>query len=193
MHTILNSLSPLKELSLTKGDTLFRIGDAVKYFYIIKSGRIRMSRLTLNGKETVMYEARGNDSFAEASLFSEHYHCNAIALEQSTITVFDKANLLYSLSHNPELNQSMLKMLANQVQLLRSQLELHNIKSAHERVYHFLSLNADDNGIIHLSSSLKDIAMQLGLAHETFYRALSTLEKNALINRTKEGEISLCL
>lgn len=189
MNNIFDSFTAVKQITLEKDEYLFHQGDEVKYLYLINDGRIRMLRLTLDGKESVMYEGSSGDTFAEASLFAEHYHCDAIAVQKSTIDVFKKSTLLDNLKNNPQLSTIYMSLFARQVQQLRTHLELRNIKSAHERIYQYFILNTDSTGKVVLTSSLKDLARQLGLAHETFYRALSTLEKDKLISREDDGNI----
>lgn len=189
MNNIFDSFTPVKQITLEKNEYLFHQGDEVKYLYLINDGRIRMLRLTLDGKESVMYEGSSGDTFAEASLFAEHYHCDAIAVQKSTIDVFKKSTLQDNLKNNPQLSTTYMSLFARQVQQLRTHLELRNIKSAHERIYQYFVLNTDSTGKVVLTSSLKDLAHQLGLAHETFYRALNTLEKDKLISREDDGNI----
>lgn len=193
MNNIFTSISADKQITLSKGEFLFHAGDSVENFYLVIQGRIRMSRLTLDGKESIMYEGIAGETFAEASLFSDKYHCDAVAVEDGTLDVFNKAHFLTSLENNPQLSQTYMAMLARQVQQLRTQIELRNINSAHERTYKFLVLNADTTGLVTLHTSLKDIALQLGLAHETFYRSLSKLEKEELITRQPNGDIFICI
>lgn len=176
-------------IHLLKGEYLFHQGDEVKFLYKIQTGRIRLQRFTMDGKESVMYEGVANESFAEASLFSNHYHCDAIVMQKSTIEAYVKQELLMEIQSNPAGNQAYMAQLARQIQRLRTDLELRNINSAHERIYHFLILNADDTGKVTLDSSLKDLARQLGLAHETLYRALARLEKDQRILRDAKGGI----
>ncbi len=54
---------------------------------------------------------------------------------------------------------------------LRTRIEQRNIRSARERVRHFLILNAKANGrVFELRGTLKDLAAELGLTHEALYR-----------------------
>ena len=191
MKNIFDTITPIKQVTLTKNTYLFHQGDTVKFLFRIKEGQIRLLRLTLDGKESIMYEGGSGEMFAEPSLFSETYHCDAIAMQDSKLDVFEKKQFLATLMENNDLSLAYTAMLARQVQKLRTHVELRNVKSAHERVYQFLVLEADPSGQIVLMSSLKNLARQLGLAHETFYRALSKLEKAHLIQRQKDGGILL--
>ena len=68
---------------------------------------------------------------------------------------------------------------------LRTRLEQRNIRSARERVRHFLALNAGEDGrTVDLSgATLKEVAAELGLSHEALYRTLSALERAGEITR----------
>ena len=68
---------------------------------------------------------------------------------------------------------------------LRTRLEQRNIRSARERVRHFLALNVGDDGrTVDLSGvTLKEVAAELGLSHEALYRTLSALERAGEIRR----------
>src|SRR5664280_172408 len=61
-----------------------------------------------------------------------------------------------------------------------------NIRSARERVRHFLSVNAGADGrTVDLQGTLKDLAAELGLTHEALYRTLAKLERSGEIKRAK--------
>jgi CRP-like cAMP-binding protein len=63
-------------------------------------------------------------------------------------------------------------------------LERHNLRSARERVRHYLA--ADANGdIVVLPGTVKDLAGELGLTHEALYRTLSEMEGEGEIARLK--------
>jgi CRP-like cAMP-binding protein len=82
-------------------------------------------------------------------------------------------------------------MLARQVMGLRTRIEQRNIRSARERVRHYLVLNAGNDGrTVELGGTLKDIAGELGLTHEALYRTLAALERSGEIRRDR-GKIRL--
>ena len=74
---------------------------------------------------------------------------------------------------------------------LRTRIEQRNIRSARERVRHYLALNAGADGrTVALAGTLKDLAAELGLTHEALYRTLAALERSGAIKRGK-GKIVL--
>jgi CRP-like cAMP-binding protein len=179
------------ERTLKSGDILFRLGDKTAGLYEVLAGRVRLSRVDRSGREVVLFVAGAGDTIAEASLFSPAYHCDAIASSDATVRLYPKAAVLASFEKDPKAAQTFTATLARQVMNLRTRLEQRNIRSARERVRHFLALNTGADGrTVALRDSLKDLAAELGLTHEAFYRTLATLERAGEIRRAR-GKITL--
>ncbi len=179
--------TPKAEVStqrLLKGETLFYQGDHTAAIFIVITGRIRLLRHLADGNAIPLYFANDGETFSEAALFSDVYHCDAIAEKNTEIEIHPKKALLDAFAVNPDLAMTFMAHLARQVINLRSRLEIRNIRSAEERVIQFLKLEISDPGnSITFASPLKDIAASIGLSHEAFYRVLSTLEREGKIVR----------
>lgn len=174
----------VRQKSLKKGEALFRQGDEAFAIFALRKGRVRLMRYLADGSSVCLYTAHAGDTFSEAALYSPHYHCDAIADLESEIEVHPKAALLAAFARDPDAAQAFSAQLARQVIGLRAHLELRNIRSAKDRVLHYLMLNAVDRGQrVIFKQPLKDIAQDIGLTHEAFYRALAELEKEQLISR----------
>ncbi|HVV60712.1 MAG TPA: Crp/Fnr family transcriptional regulator [Pseudolabrys sp.] len=172
------------ERKLAAGETLFHLGDKTAGLCEIVSGRMRLARVDRAGHEIVLHVAGPGDVIAEASLFSPSYHCDAIASTDAVVRVYPKAATLAAFDKDPKAARAFSAMLARQVMNLRTRLEQRNIRSARERVRHFLVLSAGDDGrTVALRGPLKEIAAQLGLTHEAFYRTLAALERAGEIRR----------
>lgn len=92
--------------------------------------------------------------------------------------------ILEDLRSHPEKTEQLIALLASQVRTLRTKLEIRNILSARERILQFFYLSAHpDTGEIFLDISLKNLAEELGLAHETLYREMAKLDKEGIIKR----------
>lgn len=74
--------------------------------------------------------------------------------------------------------------MAHQVIESRQRLELMKIRSAKDRVILYLDLHAGADGSVTLKSELQDIASELGLTREAFYRTLASLEHAGAIQRS---------
>lgn len=141
-------------------------------------------RFGREGEAIAIHRAFSGECFAEASLFSETYHCDAVAVMNSQIVRLDKAMTLEWLNNDPAFSQAFNAHLAHQVQSYRRLLELRSIRSAKERVY-----VAIQEGL--LKGQINSFAAQIGLTHEATYRALSSLVKSGRLDRKARGQFIL--
>jgi CRP-like cAMP-binding protein len=176
---------------LKSGEPLFRLGDKTGGLFEVIAGRVRMTRVDSSGRETVLYVAEPGETMAEASLFSPVYQCDAIASSDATVRVYPKAVVLSAFARDPKAAQAFTATLARQVMGLRTRLARRDIRSARDRLRHFLALNVGADGrTVELPGTVKDLAAELGLTHEALYRTLAALEKVGEIRRTR-GRIAL--
>jgi len=176
---------------LKSGEALFRLGDKTTGFCEVIAGRVRMCRVDRSGREVILFVAGPGETIAEASLFSTVYHCDAIASTDALVRIYPKQALLAAFEKDRKAAQAFAATLARQVMNLRTRIEQRNIRSARERVRHYLGLNADAGGSsVSLPGTLKDLAAELGLTHEALYRTLAALERSGEIKRSK-GKIAL--
>jgi CRP/FNR family transcriptional regulator, dissimilatory nitrate respiration regulator len=180
------------ERRLAAGDSLFRQGERTAGLYEVIKGRLRLARPNLDGSEIVLYVAAAGETIAEASLFSPTYHCDAIAVTDAAVRLYPKAPMLAEFQRSPEAAKKYMAMLAGEVMNLRTRLEQRNIRSAHDRVRHYLVVNAAPDGrTVQLRGTLKELAAELGLTHEVVYRVLSELAADGEIGRLEGGIIRL--
>jgi CRP-like cAMP-binding protein len=176
---------------LAAGEILFRQGDRAAAIYKVESGRLRLVRRTQDDHLVILHTARRGEFFAEASLFADSYHCDALAAAPSRIRVYPKATVMAALRAEPALAEAFMARLAHQLQDLRARMELRNIRSARERVLQYLRLRAGLRGrSIAIEGQLQDIAAEIGMTREALYRNLATLEAEGSLTRL-DSEIVL--
>jgi CRP-like cAMP-binding protein len=179
------------ERRLEAGQPLFRTGGRTLGLCEIVSGTVRLVRVDRGGREVLLHRAVAGDTIAEASLYASTYHCDAIATTDATVRLYPKAAVLAELERNPAASQAFAAMLAHQVMTLRTRLEQRNIQSARDRIRHYLAVNAGADGCtVALPGTLKDLASELGLTHEAFYRTLADMASEGEIERSP-GTITL--
>lgn len=174
----------LEKRSLARNELLFRQGDKVHAIYFIEEGRLRLDRRTFDGRTLVFGTSRAGHFFVEAALFAEIFHCDAVATEPSRVRIYPKAAVLRALDTDPSSAVPFLKLMAHQVIEARQRLELMKIRSAKERVMLYLDLHSGADNSVRLQSELQDIANELGLTREAFYRTLASLERAGAIKRS---------
>jgi CRP-like cAMP-binding protein len=175
------------DYKLTAGESLFRLGDKTLGLCEVVAGHVRLARVDRSGREIVLHVAGPGETLAEASLFSPQYHCDAIANTDAIVRIYPRREMLAAFDENPKAARAFTETLAQQVMNLRTRLEQRNIRSARERVRHFLMLNVGaDRRTVKLRGTLKDLAAEIGLTHEALYRTLATLERSGEIARKGE-------
>jgi len=185
-ETLLTFLQTLTTPSLhpiVRGAFIFQPGDHSHVLHGIASGSNRMVRYNEAGEEIIIYRAGPGQTFAEAALFSDIFHCGAVAETDCQLLLFDKQKILTAMDNEPNILRQYNILLSHQVRDLRSLLEIRSIRSAPDRIMHYLRLQAAPDGCCVFSHSFKDLAGLLGLAHETLYRSLRKLEEEGAITR----------
>lgn len=177
--------APSAVRELAAGELLFRQGDPAAAIYRVESGRLRLIRRTIDDHLVILHTARRGEFFAEAALFAEAYHCDAVAAVPSRVRIHPKAMMMEALRADPALAEAFMARLARQLQDLRARMELRNIRSAKERVLQFLRLRAGQGRSIPIEGQLQDIAAEIGMTREALYRTLAVLEAEGRLNRTE--------
>src|SRR5215469_3215024 len=76
-----------RERKVAGGDIVFRSGDPVRSLFLVASGALRLTRTLPHGLQLTLQRAGPGAILAEASLFADEYHCDAVAVENSTLWV----------------------------------------------------------------------------------------------------------
>jgi len=163
---------------LKNGETLFRIGDLPRWMFFVLSGEIRLLRRSLGGGEVILQRC-GRGFFAEASLDSKAYPCDALSDGPSDILCFPLRGFRQALAI-PEFRDTWIAHLSREVRKLRAQTERLSLNGAGVRVLHYIESEGTDGAIL-LSRSRKAWAAELGLTHEALYRTLSRLQAEGLL------------
>ena len=171
---------------LAPGELLFRQGGPAVAIYKVESGRLRLIRRTVDDHLVILHTARRGEFFAEASLFADAYHCDAVAAVPSSVRVYPKQKAMEAMRKDPALAEAFMARLARQLQELRARMELRNIRSARDRVLQYLRLQAGVQGrSIPVKGQLQDIAAEIGMTREALYRTLAALETEGCLTRTE--------
>lgn len=175
-----NALGVLAErVDAEAGTNLFRIGDAVRYVYLVVRGEARLIRRAIHGQEIILQRSRCG-FIAEASLETKSYHCDAIAVEPTTLLRFPVTAFRSALDDEPIFSRGWQSLLAKEVRKLRAQCERLSLSSAADRINHYIE-SEGSNGVVSLTQTKKAWASELGLSHEALYRALRKMQDENLL------------
>lgn len=169
--------------TLRRGDILFGYGDRIDSLHRIVKGQLSLVHLLPDGSELVLMRVGAGQFIAECSICANEYTCEARADTESIITSLPMAEFDRCLIQDGSFARAWALDLARRLkdQFLRYQ--RLSLRSAHERILHFLYSEADTRGMVSLAGSYAGWAAELGLTKETLYRALAALEIEGKLKR----------
>lgn len=101
---------------LKKGQTLFKEGQTGDRLYLVKSGKVKLSHASGDGRESVFMVLGPGDMFGELSLFDPGPRTStAIAVTDSEILGLGHSDLKPWLQDRPEVAQALLQALAHRL------------------------------------------------------------------------------
>jgi CRP/FNR family transcriptional regulator, dissimilatory nitrate respiration regulator len=173
------------------GEAIFHAGSPTHSVFFVESGAVRLVRYGRAGEEIVLHDASAGEFFAEASLDSPRYHCDAVATEPTELLQVPAAAVRELLDCDRKFVHEWVGLLAQQLRAVRSRVERLSLKSAAERVLHLLiSEGRGPRCEVVLRGTLKDLSRELGLTHEVLYRTLAAMEREGVLERN-EGALRL--
>ncbi|GAB4371592.1 MAG: hypothetical protein Kow00121_13210 [Elainellaceae cyanobacterium] len=171
---------------LSNGQVLFHRNEEARVVYAVKSGQIRLLHYTQSGQAISHYAVRAGEICAEVVLFLDAYTCSAIAETPAQVLAFPKQAFLNMLQYDPDFTVAFIRQLSYRLHTTKTFVELRSIRSAQERVLHYLCLIAPpENNTVVLQQPLKGIAADLSISPEVLSRTLTQLESEGIIAREK--------
>lgn len=169
--------------ALDPGAYLFHRGDPVGFVFVVTEGTVELVRSQPDGKPIVLQRADRHAVLAEASLYSDTYHCDAIAAVPSDVIALSRATLLARLRDDSHFARLWLSHLAAEVQIARYRSEILSRNTVAERLNAWLTWRGID---LPPKGEWKGVAIQIGISPEALYRELSkrrSQEKNQSTDR----------
>jgi len=176
-------------LTLEKDQFVFHKGDVCKGFYVTVQGNIKISFLSMEGKEHVARIVGPGQTFAEAMAFLKKPSPATVQAITPARVLFLPSEVIFKcINENPACACSMLAGLSRRLHLMLMQLESVTLNSSQQRVIgfllqHFHASTDDTNKTqITLKATKSTIASHLNLTPETFSRILHKLSEEGLIS-----------
>jgi CRP-like cAMP-binding protein len=160
---------PNHPVTVRSGDSLFHLGDEVRFIYLVQTGCIHLTRFDASGGAAVMQRAIEGMLLAESSIFSDAYHCDAIAVADTDLLRIPRADLRRAAAADPRLMEAIARHLAREVQRARVRLEVLSKRTVRERLDAWLALG---DGQWPARGAMVTLAQDIGVSPEAFYREM---------------------
>ena len=175
-------------VNVRTGELVFREGQPCDGFYIVAEGAVRLYKIGPDGRERTLHVVRPPYAFAEAVMFGPGaFPASATAVEDSRLIRVQREPFLRMLREQPETAFRVIESLSGWMHRLLDQLENVTLLNARAKLTNYLlrkTCQESPDGTqyrVELTEPKKDIASHLGMAPETFSRALADLEARNLI------------
>lgn len=182
------------EKQINKGEMVVSEGDEGKGFFVIAEGRIKVFKVSAEGKEQILHIFEPGQPFGEVPVFAgQRFPANAQAIDKARLWFFPRAAIVDLITANPSLALNMLSEMSRKLRMFAVQIENLSLKEMPARLASYLIHLADEQGqdeTVTLKISKGQLASILGTIPETLSRIFAKLSATNLI-RVEGKKISL--
>ena len=198
----------LVDQTFNRSVTIFSEGDEAAGFYAVISGRIKIFKLSPEGKEQIIHIFGPGNIFGEVPVFAGgRFPAYAETIEKSRVFFFPRNSFIELIKKEPSLAMNMLAELSKKLRQLTRLIEELSLKEVPGRFAAYLLLMGERGGnpdIIDLDITKTQLAGLLGTIPETLSRMLGKminqriievngriikiLDRNALIEMSEGGK-----
>src|SRR5690606_3143754 len=178
------------------GQIIYSPGDSANSIHIISRGKVRIYRLSENGREQLIRLLLPGEFTGELALFKEgFYEAYAESLEDTKVCMIHHDDLKNLLKNYPAISIKMLSVLAKRLSISEQQSTWMSTETSKERLMNFLirsaTLNKSGEMVVYLPMPKKDLASYLGTTPETLSRQFTILKKDGVITQSSNHYIKI--
>lgn len=177
-----------------RGEFIHRAGEQSDQLLIVHRGRVKIYRLSDEGREQLLRILEPGHFMGELALFAQRRHDSyAEALEDSEVCAIDRKDLHELLQEHPAVGIHVLDELAQRLGKSERQTASIGTVSIDARIAGYLLSLAEeaDTCTIRLPMTRRDLASFLGVAPETVSRRLTMFESRGWISQSGQRSIRI--
>ena len=171
------------------GKILFAAGDRASGFYVLLEGRIKLYKVSADGKEYILRMVRSGQTFAEAAAFSGlTYPVFAETMSQCRLIYFEANDFRDLVQRSPQLALNLIATMAALLQSLNQKIEDLSLREVVARLSRHLLARAREeheeavDGVsFQLETTKSALAARLGTISETLSRTFRKLQHHGIV------------
>ena len=165
-----------------KREVILHEGDPARHLLMVKSGRVKLSKDTEEGKELIVELLEPNDFFGYTALINgTPYTETAMAMEESEVAYIAMSEFEKYMETHHEVAIRFLKILSGNVMEKEERLLKLAYGTVRERVAEALRTFSDKHGSALIRVSRDDLARMAGTATETLIRTLTDFKEEGIL------------
>ncbi|MCP3944242.1 MAG: Crp/Fnr family transcriptional regulator [Desulfobacteraceae bacterium] len=189
------------ELTFKKGRFIFQEGDLGNGIYIVNTGKIKVFKLSFEGKEQILHIYGPGHTFGEVPVFEgKNFPASSMAIEDSSILFLPRDKFVHLITTTPALSMNMLADLSKRLRAFSIQIENLSLKEVPARLAaYILTLGTEQdsdrkasrnkNLMVTLPTSKAQLANLIGTTPETISRIFKKMADARLIEVKKKDII----
>lgn len=174
-----------EERRYAKGETIFSEGWEARGFYCLLSGKVKVFKLSAEGKEHILQVFGPGEPFGEAAAFAGgRFPANAEALLDCQTLYFPRSAFVDLVARDPTLALNMLAVLSQRLHSFAATIEALSLKEVPARLAaYLLSVSHRHGGVdeVKLDIAKHQLANLLGTTPETLSRVLGRMSQEGVI------------
>lgn len=177
-------------------ESIFAEGDPSDWLYIVAKGKVKITKLSQEGKELILEIISPLEMFGGVAVLRGFpYPANAVAMEDTEVIKIARKNLLSLMDRYPGLMFCLATNIGDRIKGSHEMLRSIALEKVESRIASLLIKLADKAGektpeglAINMKLTKQDIAEMVGTTVETSIRTMSKFTKAGIIG-TKAGRI----
>lgn len=168
--------------SFRKEERIFSEGDEGTGFYAVLSGRVKISKISVEGKEQILHIFGPGESFGEVSVFTgQGFPADAVAIQPTAVFFFPRAAFSRLIRSDPALALNMIAQLSQRLRQFTGLIEDLSLKEVPGRLAKYLLYLSMRDGDVDLDIQKGQLAALLGTIPETLSRILTKMNRRGFI------------
>ncbi|MDA8139003.1 MAG: Crp/Fnr family transcriptional regulator [Desulfobacteraceae bacterium] len=175
-----------RDVHLARGETVFMEGEPGKGFYIVAAGKVKVFKVSAEGKEQILHIYGPGQPIGEVPVFAgQLFPAHAQAVEKCHLIFFPRQAFIDLITAHPSLALNMLAVLSVRLRQFTMQVENLSLKEVPGRLASYLIyLSEEQNNTqeVRLPISKGQLASLLGTIPETLSRIFNKMSAQGYID-----------
>lgn len=175
--------------SFKKKEAIFHEGEPPEWFYIVASGKVKITKLSHEGKEVILEIIQPGDIFGGVAVLKNiSYPANAVTMEDTEVLKISRKNLMRILDRFPNFMHCIALQLGDRMKSSYDSLKNIALERVEARIAALLlklagkvGVETKDGLMIDMRLTKQDVADMVGTTVETSIRTFTKFKKQGLV------------
>ncbi len=175
-------ISKARHLDYKRGETIFYDNDPADKILVIRYGKVKVNRYSLEGKESVLDILTEGDIYGEQNIFGgTDFDANAVALGKCGVCLISLTDIQELILKKPEIGVKLLNAVGQKLSAANELVQLLSVNDAKARVAGFLLFRSSRIKGETIELTRDDISAYINVRRETISRKLGELRRDGAI------------